>query len=124
VQALACCSTPATAGKLFEWRDEKGQLHISDTRPAGQQATEREITVTAPYHKKNSHLRPGELETLKKMAQRASRQYQQSQNERQRNDRLVTRKRKDCSNTRDKLQATRNRAMRKRYIHQLRKNCW
>ena len=121
---LVCYCAHAPAGTLFQWRDDKGQLHLSDTRPVGHQATERELKVTAPYLEKTGRLRPGELETLKASQQRASRKYRQLQGERQRNDRQVNRKRKDCRDYRDKLRATRNREARKNYILQLRRKCW
>lgn len=122
--ALACCSMTAAAERLFQWRDDAGQLHFSDVRPAGQPALESEVKYASPSRRKPGHLRPGELEILQSMAQRASRQSRKSRIERQENDRLVNEKRTACRNDRDQLHTTRNREARKRYIQKLRKNCW
>lgn len=123
--ALCCLGTTALADSVWQWIDEQGRQHFSDTPPATESGLARQIE-TAPYRPADpdNGLRSGEIERLRRMEQRSARQRQVADRSRQRNDRSRAAQQSTCHETRSDLHSTQDRMKRKEYSNYLRKNCW
>jgi hypothetical protein len=66
---------PATAGSIYRWVDEQGQVHFGDKPPVGVQAKHEEIRPATGDHTASSGgLRAGERARLGEIEQRESRE--------------------------------------------------
>jgi hypothetical protein len=123
--ALCCLGSAALADSVWQWTDEQGRQHFSDTPPATETGLVKQIESANDYPADPVHgLRSGEIERLRRMEQRSARLRQKAASKRQRNDRILAEHRSTCQETRAHMHSTHDRSKRKEYSNYLRKNCW
>jgi len=115
---------PGLADTVYQWTDDAGVTHFSDTAPPDPPAGSRELVTVPAAAVSAQGLRPGEQASLQAIEQRIKQQRRATQQARQRNGRAIAERRRDCRERREKQRSSGNHPARKALATYLRRNCW
>ena len=124
VLLLTLQDSPVVAGTIYQWSDKQGQVHFSDTAPAGAMSSASIPTPEPTLKTDTSGLRPAESELLLKIKQRSQQHAQRAQARGLQNNRKRAEQRKRCESSREKLHASMGKETYKQYSRYLRIHCW
>jgi len=124
VLLLTLQDSPVVAGTIYQWSDKQGQVHFSDTAPAGAMSSASIPTPEPTLKTDTSGLRPAESELLLKIKQRSQQHAQRAQARGLQNNRKRAEQRKRCEASREKLTASMGKETYKQYSRYLRNHCW
>lgn len=114
----------ALADTVYRWTGSDGQLHFSDTPPAGH------ITLTRGSVRGNQAatgrqgLRDGERRMLEQQATEMEKRQRARQSQSLKAHQRRASQRQTCRETRERLRNSRDHTLRKQYAGELRLKCW
>jgi len=122
--AILAMQGAVMAGDIYRWTGDDGLPHFSDTAPSGNGTVIRESFTWEKTDPGSHGLRHGERRLLDRVTQEAEQRHQARKSLTRRADRRRSGQQKFCRKMRAQLRDTRERALRKHYASELRKNCW